>query len=63
VFGSELPDERPTVRGRARSVAGLRGMIPSRTASLSTRTSAETVFLMADLPNSIDELRQWDPVS
>ncbi len=38
VLGSELPEGRPTVRRRARSVAGLRGMMPSRTASLSTRT-------------------------
>jgi hypothetical protein len=53
VLGSELPEERPTVRRRARSVAGLRGMMPSRTASLSTRTSAETVFLIVDRPNSV----------
>jgi hypothetical protein len=40
----------PTVRRRARSLAGFRSNSPSRTASSSTRTRAAIVFLTVDRP-------------
>jgi hypothetical protein len=41
---------RPADGPRARSLAGLRWMTPSRTASSSTRTIAATVFLTVERP-------------
>ena len=52
VLGSELLEERPTVRDELGPSPGCEDDAV-RTASLSTRTSAETVFLIVDRPNSV----------
>ena len=48
LLGSWSASLRPTVLRRARSLAGLRAMMPSRTASSRTSTRAETVFLTVE---------------